>query len=141
MSSFIKQTTFLILISASFLAGCKKNSSSSPSPATNASSILMTGSWRVSYYHESGNDHTSNFSGYTFTFNSNGIMTSSNLSGTTNGTWSSDDSHNEFHMSIGNSSPLSDISNGWLIISATSTEIDMKDDNSSHNEEFHFTKI
>jgi len=140
MSNVIKQTAFLILISASFLAGCKKNSSS-PSSSTNASSILTTGSWRVSYYHESGNDNTSNFSGYTFTFNSNGSMTSSNLSGTTNGTWSSDDSHNEFHMSIGNSSPLSDISNGWLIISATNTEIDMKDDNSSHNEEVHFTKI
>jgi hypothetical protein len=132
----------LIFAMVTVVTSCKKDDNS-PNNNSNSStsSIITTGSWRVSYYHESGDDNTSNFNGYTFNFNSNGTMTATHSSGTTNGTWSSDDSKNEFHMSMGNNSPCSDLNNGWLIISKTSSEIDMKDDNSAHNEELHFTKI
>ena len=125
------------------VASCSKEDSKSGSnTGTSTSGILSSGTWRVTYYHESNSDHTINFKGYTFTFNANGQMTAKDsLATTTNGTWSSDDSHNEFHMVIGSSSPLSDISNGWLIISITGSECDMKDDNSSHIEELHFQKI
>jgi len=133
-----------IMITAIAVTSCKKedNSSSSNNSTSDISGIITSGSWRVSYYHESGNDHTTNFDGYTFTFSSNGNMTATNSSGTTNGTWDIDDSNaNEFHMSIGSTTPLTDINNGWLITSHSSTEIQMKDDNSTHNEELHFTKI
>jgi hypothetical protein len=141
MKKKINQITLLIFAIATMIVSCKKDDNSTPStPATNTTTIITSGSWRVSFYHESNDDHTSNYNGYTFTFNSNGTMTATNSGGTTNGTWSNDDSQNEFHISIGSSSPLSDLSNGWLIISKTSTEIDLKDDNSSHNEELHFTK-
>lgn len=142
MKQPLKQITILLLISVSFFGGCKKgDNSTSSTSATNTTTIITSGSWRVSFYHESNYDSTSNYNGYTFTFNSNGTMTATNSGGITNGTWSNDDSQNEFHISIGSTRPLSDLSNGWLIISKTSTEVDLKDDNTSHNEELHFTKF
>ncbi len=146
----MKNKISVLLAIAAFaliITSCKKSSNSpddnsnSSSNSTSTSTIIESGSWHVTYYHENSNDHTSNFSGYTFTFNANGTMSATVSGVTTSGTWSNDDSHNEFHMNIGTSSPLNDISNGWLIITKTATEFDLKDDNTAHNEELHFTKI
>jgi len=144
MKKQITHIVFLFIAFSTMLVSCKKDDNTAPDDHSNSSSsssvIMTSGSWHVSYYHESGDDHISNFSGYSFTFNSNGTMTATNSSGTTNGTWSSDDSHNEFHISLGNNYPLNDLSNGWLIISKSSTELNLKDENSAHNEELHFSR-
>jgi len=125
-------------------ASCKKedNSSSNNNSSNNSSvtSVMTSGSWRVSYYHEGGDDHSTDFSGYTFTFGSSGTMTAVHSSGTTTGTWSKDDSHNEIHFSIGSSAPLNELNSGWTVISATSSEMIFKDDGNS-NEELRFVKI
>ena len=130
----------ILIIAAS---SCKKEDNSPASTTSSSiSGIITSGNWRVSYYHEGSNDHTSNFNGYTFAFSSSGTMTATDTSGMTSGTWRIDDSNvNEFHMSIGSSTPLTDLDRGWLITSQTSTEIQMKDDSGSSNEELHFTKI
>jgi len=140
------KTIFLWILVAvlSTASSCKKddNSSSGSSTSANISGIITSGTWRISYYHESGDDHTTDFNGYVFTFGNSGTMTATNSFGTATGTWDIDDSNpNEFHMSIGSTSPLIDINNGWLIISQTGTEIHMKDDDTSHSEELHLIKI
>ena len=133
----------ILLAAMVMTTSCKKEDNSSPdNSGTSIAGTITTGTWRISYYHESGNDHTSDFSGYTFTFSSSGTMTALHSSGNTMGTWSIDDSNvNEFHMSIGSTSPLDALTHGWLITSQSSTEIDMKDDDTSHSEELHFTKL
>jgi hypothetical protein len=131
-----------ILLSLALFTSCKKEdngSSSSSGSSTNISSIITSGTWKVSYYHHNSDDNTADFTGYTFTFNSNGTMTAIN-SDTTNGTWSKDDSHSEVHFSIGSTAPLSKLTSGWTVISATTTQMVFKDDSSS-TEEVHFTKI
>jgi hypothetical protein len=135
MKSAFKISALSLLLVA-FLSNCKKDDNSNSS----VSGIIVTGSWRVSYFHENSEDHTNDFSGYNFQFNSNGTMSAISGGITTNGTWKNDDSNNEFHMTIGSSSPLSDISKGWIVISKTNTEFNLKDDNSSGNEELHFIK-
>lgn len=132
----------LLIGFTSIISSCKKDDSTKPDDNSNSSisTIIATGSWRVSYFYDNGDDHTSNFNGYTFTFNVNGTMTATNSGGSTNGTWSNDDSNSELHIFLGNSDPLKDLSKGWLIISKTSVEISLKDDNSSSNEELHFVK-
>jgi len=141
MKTHFFSKSLLIITLIVMLVSCKKDDDNSPANnSASTSSILTTGSWHVSYFHESSNDHTSNFSGYTFNFNTNGTMTAMKSSVTTNGTWSVDDSNNEFHMSIGNDIPLNELSKGWIINSKTSTEIKMIDDNTTHNEELHFVK-
>lgn len=142
MKTKVIQAVLSIIAIASLTVSCKKEDNSPAVSGSSVSTVITSGSWRVSYYHENSDDHTTDFSGYTFTFSSNGTMTAAKSSSTTNGTWEIDDSNvNEFHMSIGSSTPLNKLTHGWLIISQSSSEIHMKDDNSSHSEELHFTKI
>ena len=47
----------------------------------------VSGAWKVSYYFDTG-DETSNFSGYSFTFNNGGIITATKAGVTVNCTWS-----------------------------------------------------
>jgi len=142
MKTKITQAVLLISVIVSLSVSCKKEDNGPAVSTLSASAIITSGSWRVSYYHESGDDHTINFSGYTFTFSSNGTMTATNSSGTTSGTWKIDDRNkNEFHMDLGSASPCSVMNHGWLIISKTSSEMGIKDDDMMHNEELHFTKI
>ena len=135
MKNNIAQFSVLFIVFTALLLSCKKDDSNN-SPID---LIVTTGTWKVSYYHENNEDKTSNFSDYTFTFGDNGTMTASNSGGTTTGTWTSDDSENEIHISLGNTEPLKDLSKGWLIISKSSTEIVLKDDDITHLEELHFT--
>jgi len=135
--------SFVILVSLAVIVGCKKDDDTSPSGNnTIQTSILVSGSWKVSYFYESGSNHTSDFNDYAFAFANNGTMTASNSSGTVNGTWRiDDDGSNEFHMSLGNSSTLDKLDKGWVVISQSNSEIKLKDDDTSHTEELHFTKI
>ena len=140
----MKKLNFLIplLIAGTIsFSSCKKDDNGASGTGPDLTPVLTSGTWRVSYYHHASDDHTSNFSGYTFAFNANGTLNAVNSGSTTSGTWSQDDSHNELHLSMGNSSPLSDLNKGWLILSGSSTEIVLTDDNLTHNEEVHFTKI
>ncbi len=135
--------TGILLAVITILSSCKKDDD--PVPATSNStfiSAITSGSWKVNYFYESGSNHTNDFNGYVFVFNSDKTMTAT-VSGTTNsGTWKiDDDGSNEFHVDIGNTSPLNDINKGWLIYSQSSTNIQLKDDHASHNEELHFVKI
>ena len=142
----MKNKIYLIALITTLVtvSSCKKEDNSNPDNGNNSSiaGIITAGSWRVSSFHESGNDRTANFNGYVFTFSSSGTVTAVNSAGTTVGTWRIDDSNvNEFHISIGSTAPLSDLDRGWLITSQSTNEIQMTDDDSSHDRELHFTKI
>jgi hypothetical protein len=138
----MKKIYFLsaLLVSLAFTSCKKEDNSSNNNPSSSFTTTLTSGSWKVSYFHHDDDNSTANFSSYVFTFSSNGTMTATNNSGTTNGTWSKDDSHNEVHFSIGSSSPLSDLSSGWTVISTSASQIIFKDDGNSA-EELHLTKI
>ena len=138
MKKRIVNAASIILVLTIIFSGCKKEDKNI-NPA--ASGIITTGQWSISSYHETGEDHTNDFAGYTFTFDSNGQMTTSISSGTITGSWSIDDSENELHMDLGNTSPLDKLSKGWPIVSITENEISLQDDNASNNEELHFVKL
>ena len=134
---------FILLAATSIVSSCKKDDSTAPS-SNNVSiaGIITTGSWRISYYTESGNNNTSLFSGYVFNFYADGTMTATHSSGTINGTWRiDDDGSNEFHMSLGNSAPLEELDRGWQVVAQSSTEIQLQDDDITHDRQLHLTKI
>lgn len=102
------------------LASCKKDDNSTPSGST-----TITGNWRVTYYTENGVDHLSCFNGYTFTFNSGGVLTATNSGSTLTGTWTtgSDDSHDKLILQFSSSSCFLEISDDWQILEQTSSKI------------------
>jgi len=108
----------------------------------NATNVATSGSWRVSLYTDSGNSETSDFTGYTFSFNSDGSLTVIKNGGTTTGTWSS--GSGKFNIDLGpkdnTNKPLGELTDDWKIISVSDTEIKLTDNNSSSNEFLTFTK-
>ncbi len=106
--------------------------------------IATSGSWRVTLYSDSGNDETTDFVGYTFTFNTNGILSAIKNGITVNGSWSVSSSSNKFNIDLGpkiaSNLPLGELTDDWKIISTSATEIKLTDDNAASNEFLTFTK-
>ncbi len=89
-------------------------------------SILSDGLWVVGSYTEDAEDQTSNYSGYTFNFNSDGTAVADNSS-ITNGTWSPQNSDSELLLNFGTAAPLDEFDDTWDVISVTDTQVELRD--------------
>ncbi|MBL7751931.1 MAG: hypothetical protein JNN29_11135 [Chitinophagaceae bacterium] len=110
--------------------------------SNNTSQVATSGSWRVTLFTDSGNDETTDFAGYTFTFNDNGTINAVKNGITQSGTWSVTSA--KFNIDLGPkidaNKPLGELTDDWKILSTTNTEIRLGDDNASSNEFLTFTK-
>ncbi|WP_240507415.1 hypothetical protein [Winogradskyella aurantia] len=117
------------------------------SPSNNLQQIAQiendveSGTWRITNFNDSGQDETSDFAGYDFTFNSNGTLVATNGSNTQNGTWSvtddddsdddssSDDDDIDFNIffPVPDTNDFEDLNDDWDIVSASSTKIELRD--------------
>jgi len=108
----------------------------------NPNNVVVDGTWRVTLFTDSGNDETSDFSGYTFSFNSNGTVTATKSGTSQDGTWST--SSGKFNIDLGpkvdTNKPLGELTDDWKIISSSNTEIKLTDDNAASSEFLTFTK-
>lgn len=122
----ISFSVLLISISSS----CSKSNSigNTSISATQTKAIIESGTWKVSYFYDSG-DETNKFTGYNFTFNSSGTVTATKSSTTINGTWSSgnDDSQVKLVLDFNNVNPFDDIEDDWHVISQSSATIKLID--------------
>jgi hypothetical protein len=107
------------------------NSSQDPTPVINT---VNNGTWRITFFEDSGNNETNHFTGYNFTFGSGSVLTASNGTNTYTGSWSvtSDDSNddspsNDLDFNIAFSSPadFAELTEDWNIISYTPTKIQL----------------
>lgn len=91
-------------------------------------SILTSGTWQITYYYDDIDD-TSNFSGYTFTFNSNGTVIVQKGSIVINGNWASFlDSNGIRKLDLNfDGEVLDDIEEDWKLIEFNTTNIRLKD--------------
>ena len=97
----------------------------------------ITGTWRVTNYVDSGQNETSDFNGYDFTFSSNGSVTATNGTTTYNGTWSvtsdvsddDDDSDVDFNLffSVPDTDNFDDLNDDWDIVSYSDAIINLID--------------
>ncbi|MDP4261595.1 MAG: hypothetical protein Q8941_03590 [Bacteroidota bacterium] len=136
----IKSTlSFLSLAAILLFVACNKSNNISPDVATVASS----GTWQVSLFINSGQDETAGFSGYSFTFNSNGALITLKNGVSKNGTWNVNGS-NQFNIDLGpkdnTNLPFGGLTHDWKILSVANTEIRLGDDNISSNEFLTFSK-
>ncbi|MBI1344593.1 MAG: hypothetical protein GC171_16855 [Terrimonas sp.] len=106
--------------------------------------MATSGTWRVTLFSDSGNDETADFNGYSFAFNDNGSLSAIRNGSTQNGTWSVSNGSSKFNINLGpkdnSNKPLGELTNDWKILSTTSTEIRLTDDNSASNEFLTFSK-
>ena len=131
-AAFVILTVFLTYSCSSDDNG---NSTNSNSIAT-VVNTMNSGTWRITKYIDSGNNETTDFSGYTFTFTENNILMANNASDEIIGSWlvasgnSNDDNPNndlDFIISFSGPAKFIKLTDDWSIQSHTSTKIELID--------------
>lgn len=128
--------TMLISVSAIFtLASCSNSSDdNSGIQQTVVQNNVQSGDWRITSFIDSGKDETIHFNGYTFSFENNGTLSSTNGSVNYTGSWSvtssnsnddSPDSDLDFNIVFNLNNQFEDISEDWQIVSQSSTRIEL----------------
>jgi hypothetical protein len=125
----------LFLLNVASMCSSDDNSNSNPTQdPTPVINTVNNGTWRVTFFEDSGTNETSHFTGYNFTFGASNVLTATNGTNTYTGTWSvtSDDSgddspSNDLDFNIAFSSPadFTDLTEDWNIISYTATKIQL----------------
>ncbi len=114
----------LILIVAVGFTACKKDEfslrpmgSGSASPTvTTPSDPMDQPSWRIGLLVNEGNDVTSKFTGYSFRFHADGILTATKKGITTKGYWSNRTENDQQKLNINfDSGPLMEMNNNWNV--------------------------
>ena len=131
---------FLVLFALPILlafSSCSKNNDSSNNPP------YTSGTWMIHLFTDSGNDETSDYAGYDFVFASAGTLTATKSGTTTSGTWSTrtDDGVKKMDINlVTTDANLLDLNNDWVIVSSSSSLLELADDNETSGEVVHFMK-
>ena len=141
----MKKTFFynciLLLSAVLFIStGCSSNDDdelfNTVSEIASINDNASSGTWIITYYYDTDHEETSNFTGYSFTFGSNGILTASNGVNIYTGSWSvTDDSSSstsssddiDFNIAFSSPPDFEELTEDWEITSHTSTKIVLKD--------------
>lgn len=139
-SKLVKILPFLIL---GLVCSCESSDDSSTEISSididEIRAITTSGIWMVAKYEEDGVDETSNFIGYGFNFNSDGVLNVSNQSTSLSGAWSiqsdsdsrDDDSSDsidvDFNIFFTSPNDFAEISEDWDIVSYGNSRIELKD--------------
>ena len=93
----LKHTLLSLLVLTLIVASCSKTTQA---PSTR--SILQQGKWKISLYSDNGSNETDFYSGYQFTFSSNGNVAVSTGSNSQTGTWSpgTDETQNKLSLNF-----------------------------------------
>jgi hypothetical protein len=104
-------------------------------------SIVQSTNWEITYFYDTDHEETSNFSGYSFSFNEDGTLVAVNGNTTVTGTWSINDNSGSSSDDDGNSSTndndlniffaspeeFEDLTDDWDIISISNDQIELID--------------
>ena len=115
-----------------YLTSCSNNDPIIPSQNAIENNV-KTGAWKIISFVNSGKDETNQFNGFTFTFGSNDIITSTNGSVTYSGTWNISDSNLnddnpkdlDFNIQFNLSNDFESLSEDWQIEVQTPTRIEL----------------
>ncbi len=124
-----KSILAIIICSIIVLANsCKKEDTTSTTNSALRTKV-KSGTWKVTLYNDSGDDHLSYFSGYEFTFNTDGTIEAIKTGSTISGTWTTgtDDSNVKFILNFGSTTYFDEISDDWHVIEQTDSKIQLED--------------
>ena len=137
----------LIMLSFSLMSTTCSSDDDDGSPNDNSQQIVeiestaQSGTWRITNFNDSGQDETSDFNGYDFSFNNDGSLVATNGSNTMTGTWSvtddssssssssSDDDDIDFNIffPVPDSNDFEDLNDDWDVVSTSATRIELID--------------
>jgi hypothetical protein len=131
------RTKLILTVIAFFLiagSSCKKDDDND-NTMNQVKNNVQSGTWRITRFIDSGNNETSDFAGYNFTFNSSGVLNANNGSINYNGTWSITDSNSgddsmddlDFNIFFPLTNEFEDLNDDWDFISQSSSKIELMD--------------
>jgi hypothetical protein len=139
----IVNLAIIVLLTATFIACSEDDNSPSNDDNNNntaaeiqqTSNLMMSGDWVITNFNDSGQNETSDFNGYVFSFNSDGSLVATNGNTEVSGTWSIvDDSSNDdsndnddidFNIFFSSPDEFSELSEDWDIVSKSDTRIEL----------------
>lgn len=135
-----------IIMSAALVASCSSDDDNDDINNQNDSAdqiteIAQNGTWEITQFIDSGDDETSDFSGFVFTFNTDGTVIANRGELSVSGTWSVNDSSNSSDDDDGSSDDVDfnlffdvpetndfeDLNDDWDLVSATNSRIELID--------------
>ncbi|WKK67027.1 hypothetical protein [Lutimonas zeaxanthinifaciens] len=133
--------SFLVIICFNLIFSACSNSDDDGDVNDNSEQITQventveSGTWRITNFIDSGENETSDFTGYNFSFNSDGSLVATNGTDTLTGTWSvtddssgsDDDIDFNIFFPVPDTNDFEDLNDDWDIISYTSTRIELID--------------
>ncbi|WP_439152040.1 hypothetical protein [Winogradskyella sp.] len=136
---------FILMLSITLMSSMCSSDDDDGSPNDYSQQIAQiedtaeSGTWRITNFNDSGDNETSDFNGYNFTFNSDGSLVATNGSNTMTGTWSitddssSDDSNDDddidfnIFFPVPDTNDFEDLNDDWDVVTTTSTRIELID--------------
>jgi len=114
---YLKNTLILLIISLLSFSSCSDDNTA---PSTKG--IIQQGKWKITSFSNNGTDETSSFSGYEFTFGSNGQVTATKGGSSIPGTWSTgaDESMNKISLTFA-SLALINLNHEWTFLTKSYT--------------------
>lgn len=137
--------TYTLCLGLLLMPGCKKEEKKTVKDTVQ--NYAQSGTWRISKFIDSSTDETYHFTGFNFTFQSNGVLVATNGSVTYNGTWSitdsnsNDDSKDDLHFNItfNLTNAFEDLNDDWHILSYASSKIELFDESGGNGDTDYLT--
>lgn len=119
------------------ISSCNNSSGGSSPFAT----IIVSGSWKITYLYNKKINVTALYTGYNLSFNTVGIATAISNTNTINGTWSTyiDNSQKKLSLDF-DGSTLKDLEEDWKVIEYTQTAIRLRQGGSSDADYMYLAK-
>ena len=110
---YFKHTYILLFVSFLAFTSCSKDNE-----APSTKSIIHQGKWKIVLFNDNGAVETSNYSGYEFTFNTNGSVSAVKNGSTVTGNWNAgtDESLNKLTLNFPLLSPLTELNEQWTFL-------------------------
>ncbi len=104
--------------------------------------VVTRGVWKVDLLKGANKGKSNDLSGYTFTFNSSGILTASKNGVDVTGNWFEDDITNRMTIKLDGTDPsLTKLNAHWNIREISNEAVQLQDDNSANNEKLDITML
>ena len=132
----------IALLSMGLISSCSKDDETKVEEKITAADMskikaaVESGDWRITNYSDADNDETTNYDGYTFTFNSDGILGATNGNIAVSGAWSmtsSDVDELDFNIFFTSPAIFEELADDWEIKKYSSSKIELIDVSNEDN--------
>ena len=142
----------ILIVSVAFFCSCSKSNYSPSNVPANTDSfpaLIISGTWKVTSMTEPGQNNTSKFSGYTFTFSNDGKIAAISNGKSSSGTWvwsgtsyyGVNNNKPIFSINLGNDDPTRRLSHNWVVEQKSATAFTLGSSEPAEDEHVTFTKL